>query len=139
MKSLRHLIARALCLSLMLTLLCSFTQDDKNIRTTEDGTIVVNTKKLGSKIFGYRDWTPVDVYVKDGRILKVEALENYETPAYFEIITTTGLLDRWNGLTLKEAADLHVDASSGATISSKAIIGNVQAAITYLLGLKEGK
>lgn len=139
MKTRFTLPALLLCAAAALFVLSSSTlvpssQDDPHRRVLEDGTVVVNTTKLGGKFCGYRDITPVEVYVKDGVVRKVEVLENYETPAYFEMVTVSGLLEKWNGLTLKDADKLHVDAVSGATMSSESIIGNVKSAITYLLG-----
>ncbi len=138
MKNNKSLPLHLLGAALALLTLASFTliptsQDDPHKRVLEDGTVVVNTTKLGGKFCGYRDITPVEVYVKDGVVRKVEVLENYETPAYFEMVTAAGLLDKWNGLTLEKADKLQVDAVSGATFSSESIIGNVKAAITYLL------
>lgn len=126
---LSFVVVSALCI----VFLSSFIPQDENKTVLEDGTIVVNTTKLGAKIYGFRDTTPIKVYVKDGKISKIEAMENYETPQYFEIVTSSGLLEKWNGKTLKQASEMEVDAVSGATYSSNAIIENVKAAVNYLL------
>ena len=47
-------------------------------------------------------------------------------------VIKSGLLSSWNGLTPKEGRELKVDAVSGATFSSDAIIRNVRAGLRYL-------
>ena len=48
-----------------------------------DGTYVVNTTTLASDVKGYRSTTPLNIYIKNGKVEKVEALKNQETPKYF--------------------------------------------------------
>ena len=74
--------------------------------------------------------TPVKVYVKAGKVLKVEALENEETPKYFDMVVK-GLLKKWNGLPVKTAEKQKVDVVTGATVSSEAVIENVRRGISY--------
>ena len=64
---------------------------------------------------------------KESRIIKVIALKNDETPQFFELVTKAGILDSWNGMLPKEVAGKKVDAVTGATYSSKGIIGSMQA------------
>ncbi len=64
---------------------------------------------------------------KESRIFKVIALKNDETPQFFELVTKAGILDSWNGMLPKEVAGKKVDAVTGATYSSKGIIGSMQA------------
>jgi uncharacterized protein with FMN-binding domain len=40
-------------------------------------------------------------------------------------------LEKWNGKTVKDARTLQVDAVTGATYSSEAVIQNVQMALDY--------
>ena len=44
---------------------------------------VVNTEKLGKEVMGYAGTTPVEIYVVDGKIDKIVALPNQETPSFF--------------------------------------------------------
>ena len=108
-------------------------------KVLEDGTVVVNTTTIGKKIFGFRDTTPLEIFLKDGKIVKVEALPNYETPNYFQMLKDAKLFDSWNGLTPEKALDKEVDAVSGATYSSKAVIDNVREGMKFLLGKTEKK
>ncbi len=102
------------------------------IATEADGTIVVNTMPLGKekKIVGYAGFVPLKIYVKNGVVQKVEALENSETPDFFN--NAKSIIDSWNGKTVDEALALKVDAVSGATLSSNAIKKNVKVGLQYL-------
>lgn len=94
-----------------------------SIRTEADGTIVVNTTSMGGNITGYAGTVPVEIRIKDGIVVSVDALPNKETPEFFDEAKT--LLGNWKGKSISEARRLKVDAVSGATFSSKAIIANV--------------
>ena len=94
-----------------------------------DGTLVINTTLLGKDIAGYAGAVPVEITIKDGVVVEVKALENTETPPFFE--RAAALLTAWNGKTVEEALAMEVDAVSGATFSSRAIIDNVRAGLQY--------
>lgn len=102
---------------------------DKNI-TKENGMYVVNTTAIGKKINGNAGNTPLKIYIKGEKIEKIEALVNQETPSFFAPVKKQ-LLNKWNGKTVKEAAKMKVDAISGATLSSNAVIKNVQLGLEY--------
>ena len=57
------------------------------------------------------------------------ALKNSETPDFFS--HASSLLTRWNGKSIDEAAKMKVDGVSGATFSSRGIIGNMQRGLQY--------
>ena len=101
-------------------------------RIISDSVLVVNTTALGKNIIGYSGITPVEIYVTNGKVSKVKPLPNIESPGYFWSVVKSGLLSSWNGLTPKEGRELKVDAVSGATFSSDAIIRNVRAGLKYL-------
>jgi len=98
------------------------------LRTSGD-TLIVNTAYIGRDIEGYAGQVPMELSVKDGRVVKVEAMDNSETPSFFEE-AIGGLAKQWDGMTVAEALEKQVDAVSGATYSSNAIIGNVRLALT---------
>lgn len=103
---------------------------DVGVMTTlPDGTVVVNTTTLGKAYIGYAGQTPLEIYIKDGKIAKIEPLDNSETPDFFD--NAKVILSQWQGKTVDEAQQLNVDAVSGATFSSRAIIGNVKAGLQY--------
>lgn len=103
-------------------------QSVSDIKISAD-TVTINTSSLCPDITGYAGPVPVEINIASGRIVSVMPLDNAETPSFFKKVTSSGLPDRWTGLTPSEAASLHVDAVAGATYSSHALIANVQAGI----------
>lgn len=79
------------------------------------------------RVEGYNDVINTAVVLVDGRISGVAIGKNAETPRFLERVRRGGLLERWNGRRLSEAAGLEVDAVTGATYSSEAIKGEVRA------------
>ena len=98
--------------------------------TKEDGMTVINTTSIGKNVEGYNGTTPLKIFIKKNKVVKIEALKNQETPKYF-IKVKKALLDKWNGLKVKEAKNLKVDAVTGATYSSDAVIENVKLGLDY--------
>lgn len=97
-----------------------------------DGSFIVNTKPLAKDVQGYGGPVPLRIHVsKDGVVAAIEAEPNAETPDFFNQAKL--LLTRWQGKTVDEAmAETDkVDAVSGATFSSKAIIANMQRGLVY--------
>ena len=111
--------------------LTSQTSDDP-IMTKEKDVTVINTTSLATDIEGYVGCTPVKVYIKGGKVLRVEALENEETPKYFDMVEK-GLMKKWNGMPVKTAEKCKVDVVTGATVSSEAVIENVRRGISYYI------
>ena len=97
--------------------------------TKKGGVTTINTTTLAQKVEGYNGATPVMITIKKGRVEKVEALQNEETPRYMAKVKKAGLLERWNGKKVKDAIKMDVDVVTGATYSSKAIIENVRAGL----------
>ncbi len=106
--------------------------------TLNDGVRVINSTSLAKSIIGFGGRTPVKVYVKDDVIHKVELEPNSETPSFIDEVIKSGLLKSWDGMKLSKAATQNIDAVSGATYSSIAIIGNVQAAAQYGANVEPG-
>ena len=102
------------------------------ILTKQKDITIINTTDLASDIEGYAGCTPVKVYIQGGKVLRVEALENEETPKYFDMVEK-GLMKKWNGKTVAAAEKLKVDAVTGATVSSEAVIENVRRGIGYYI------
>lgn len=112
----------------MLLTLASYADD---VMTKQaDGTYVVNTTTL-CQTRGYQSTTPVEVYIKSG---KVVPLKNGETPGYFKR-AAKGLLGLFEGLKVSKAQELtevsKVDGCTGATMSTKALQQNIKAALEY--------
>lgn len=115
---------------LLALVLMSFTQD--NPISEEQGMIVVNTSTLCPNIKGYADAVPVKIYIKGGKIEKIKSLHNAETPKFWALIKKE-MMPKWEGMDVKKAAKAKVDAVTGATMSSKALLKNVQAGCDYYL------
>lgn len=104
-------------------------QNTDTLRTLPNGDMVVNTTTLTPKVMGYGGAVPVEIYIHQDRIEKIVPLKNSETPEFFDQAKT--LLSQWTGKSIEEASKVKVDAVSGATFSSKALINNVEAGLAY--------
>ena len=111
-------------------LLLGCTSSD-GVLTKKKGVYTVDTTTLSADVKGYNGPTPVLITIEKDKIVKVEALENNETPRFFERMTKGGMLDRWNGMTVDEALNAKVDVVAGATFSSNAIAENVRLGLKY--------
>ncbi|MCQ2308391.1 MAG: FMN-binding protein [Bacteroidales bacterium] len=87
----------------------------------------IYTQPLCSGIIGYNDIVPLKITMTDGKISDIEILDNRETPRYMKRVVEGGLVEKFHGLTPSEAVDFDVDAVSGATFTSNAIIKSVRA------------
>lgn len=117
----------------------SVAQGSDTLEVQPDGTFVVNTRVLAKDVQGYGGPVPLKIHIdKDGRLTAIEAEPNAESPSFFD--HAKELFSRWQGKTIDEAMAEDVDAVSGATFSSKAIIRNVQRGLTYAKqhGLADG-
>ena len=92
-------------------------------------TLVVNTTDLCKDIVGYNGPTPLKITIVDNVVASVEALPNVETPRFFDLVLAGGLLNAVVGKTPAEAAEMPLDAVSGATYSSNAVIANLRAGL----------
>lgn len=104
-------------------------KQDDGVITKREGMTVVNTTSLSKNVKGFKGSTPVKIYIKKDKVVKVEALPNKETPNFFE--KAKSVLATWEGKAVKKAVVQDVDGVSGATFSSKALIKNVQLGLQY--------
>ncbi len=117
----------------------SVAQGSDTLSVQPDGTFVVNTRVLAKDVQGYGGPVPLKIHIdKDGRLTAIEAEPNAESPSFFD--RAKELFSRWQGKTIDEAMAEDVDAVSGATFSSKAIIRNMQRGLAYAKqhGLADG-
>lgn len=103
---------------------------DKVMTKMADGTFVVNTTSLAKDVKGYKGTTPLNIHIKNGKVVKVEALGNMETPKYFAIVKTK-IMTKWDGQTISKARKMEVDTKTGATYSSKSVVENVRRGLDY--------
>lgn len=114
--------------------LCALTASADEVMTkTADGTYIVNTTTL-CKARGFRAETPVEVHIKAGKVVKVVALKNQETPTIFSRIRKN-LLPLYDNMKISKATKqteiAKVDGCTGATLSLKAVQKNIKSAIDY--------
>lgn len=113
----------------VLTLLTSATLSGDAVMTKEGKTTVVNTTTLTKNVKGFRGPTPVKIYIKGNKIQKVEPLQNQETPKFFARAKT--VLAKFEGKSVSKVSKMEVDAKTGATFSTKALVKNVQEGVKY--------
>lgn len=95
-----------------------------------DGTYIVNTTTIAKDVKGFKGATPLKIFIKSNKIVKVEALSNHESPNFFSKVKQ-GLLNKWNNMKVSKAAKTEIDGVTGATFSSKAVKENVKRGIIY--------
>lgn len=88
--------------------------------------VIISTAPYAPDIKGFAGPTPLYIYVSnEGKVKQIVAADNADTPNFFDGAFTS-LAPQWRDKSLEQAATLKVDAVSGATFSSNAIIANVQ-------------
>lgn len=118
------------CSVLLMSLVLMSAKKNDNIMVKEKGVYIVNTTTLAKDVMGYEGPTPLKVYIKDGKIQKIEFLENNETPKYWNAVKNH-MQNKWDGMTVKDAKTKEVDGRTGATFSSDAVKKNVKLAVEY--------
>ena len=101
------------------------------VMTKKKGVYTIDTTTLSQDVKGYNGPTPLMITIEKDKVVKVEALENAETPRFFERMTKGGMLNRWDGMTVDEALNAKVDVVAGATYSSNAVAENVRLGLNY--------
>ncbi|MDE6485696.1 MAG: FMN-binding protein [Duncaniella sp.] len=110
--------------------------DTDTMTVMPDGNIVIHAAPFAKSNIGYAGPVPLDIYIHDGKIAQIEPLPNSETPSFFN--RTKVLFSKWEGQSPDRAAKLHVDAVTGATYTSMAIINNVNDGLDYYLNIEGG-
>ena len=100
------------------------------MKKEKDGTYVVNTTTLAKDVEGYNGSTPVEVYIKKNKIVKVVPLKSQEGPKYVAKVKK-GMLPKYEGMSVKKGAVADVDAVTGATFTSNAIHENVKRGVDF--------
>lgn len=111
----------------------------EHITTLDDSTQVVTTTKLAADVIGYSGTTPLEIHIKQGRITAIVLLQDLhgETNSYY--VEAADNLDwtAFEGKHLREAANANVDAVSGATLTSNALIENVRLGIAHAIAQQD--
>lgn len=114
--------------AVMLGAALGFMPTDQNM-TKANGQTVVNTTNISRTVRGLNGPTPLKIYINKDKITKIETLSNRETPDFFN--RAKAVLKQYEGKSVKKALSTKVDAVSGATYSSKALIKNVEQGLKY--------
>ena len=122
----RKLLATILILCAAATVLAA----DKVIRKQNNGTFVVNTSTIAKDVRGYNGPTPLEIHIKDDRIVKIIILSNNETRNYFERVKKN-LMSKWIGMKVNKVLSTDIDAVTGATYTSDAVTENMKRALEY--------
>lgn len=106
------------------------------IQHLDDGSTIVNTAQLGLDIRGYNGPVPLKIRLDpSGKVASIAVLDNSESPKFLQHVLDGGLLEQWIGRNAGQIlAAPDIDAVSGATYTSKAIIANVRAGLATALG-----
>lgn len=90
---------------------------------------IISSCTFADQYSGYAGQTPVAIFLDDSNMITgVKLLQNGETRRFINRIENSGFFDQWNGKYITDL-DISADAVSGATMSSSAIIKNVDAAL----------
>lgn len=101
----------------------------ESVMQKDGDTTIVNTQQLGKNVRGYRGATPLKIYIRKNKVIKVEALANHETPKFFA--KAKAILAKYEGASTKKAARMQVDGVSGATFTSKSLKKNMELGLNY--------
>ena len=130
MMNMKKMMLLAAFAALLLSIgLVSSTRGARSAGQAPADTLVINTTDLCKHVIGYDGPTPLVIKVVDGVVASVEALPNTESPSYFDRVIKGGLLKAVVGKKVDEAAKMKLDAVSGATYSSEAVIENLRAGL----------
>ena len=100
------------------------------MRKEKDGTYVVNTTTLAADVEGYNGPTPVEVYIRKNKIVKVVPLKSQEGPKYVAKVKKD-MLPKYEQMNVKKGTVQDVDAVTGATFTSQAVQENIRRAVDY--------
>jgi len=96
----------------------------------ENGEILgalLNTSPLSDQIKGRAGVVPVLIAIDNKQVVKgIRLLTNSETPGMVRRIKEKGFLSSWNGIDVGKAANMDIDAVSGASLTSNAVKAGVK-------------
>ena len=147
LSKLKHITSLLICLALISVVAIkrdnrvmgySFFSDKHSVQNEaiiqQNGYTIINTTDIIDGIKGFADATPLEIHINDKAIIeKVIPLKNSESPRFFKRLSDNNIYDNWVGLTPKQALDFKVDAVSGATKSSNAVIATFNGAMQYVV------
>ena len=121
---------KKIVLGILLMAVCMASYADDVMKKEKDGTYIVNTTTLAQDVKGYMGATPVEVYIKKNKIVKVVMLKSQETPKYNKRVKKN-MLPLYEGVKITKKSTVDVDGVTGATFTSNAVKENVKRALQY--------
>lgn len=121
---------KKIVLGILSMAVCMASYADDVMKKEKDGTYVVNTTTLAQDVKGYMGATPVEVYIKKNKIVKVVMLKSQETPKYNARVKKN-MLPLYEGVKITKKSTVDVDGVTGATFTSNAVKENVKRALQY--------
>ena len=127
----KSLIMKKTFITLLLMTAFIATEAQQVMRKEKDGTYIVNTTTIAYDVEGYAGPTPVEVYIKKNKIVKVVPLKTMDGPKYVAKVKN-GMLTKYEGMKIEKKASLpKVDGVTGATFTSDAMREHINRAIAY--------
>lgn len=93
---------------------------------------VIDTREIAADIKGYGGNTPLRITVSNGKVYMIDAQKNAETPEFFSQVEDK-LLQQYIGMTPEEVLQSQIDAVSGATLSSRAVMETMERGMAYAI------
>lgn len=99
---------------------------------------VIFTSPACDDIKGFGGTVPFAIiFTPKNKIRELYLLPNSETASWIDKLNSQDFFSTWNGLTCKEASQKQVDAVSGATFTSTAVIKSVNKRLSVFAATKE--
>lgn len=111
------------------------TETKRGVWTASDGTVVLNTIAFTHDVYGHGGLLPIFIAIdKQGVIMQIIISKNSESTEFLETIIQKQIPERWIGKDLNQVLETPVDAVSGATTTSMAIIKSVKQTLGSYVG-----
>lgn len=110
-----------------------------NLQSEYIGCLLVSAD-IGIKVYGYAGEIPLIIAIdKQNKVVGLVVPSHNETPGFFAQVENSGLLIAWNNSHINNALKLKVDAVSGATYTSQAIITVVKKTLSWYANVEENR
>ncbi|MGL4993007.1 MAG: 4Fe-4S binding protein [Bacteroidales bacterium] len=115
---------------------CEKGESELYMMFSQDGSLLgyaVESSPYSDEFIGYAGPTPVLIGLDTNKVVVgVEIMPNDETPSFVRRVKRGALFDSWTGLTVDQAISQEVDAVSGATMTSDAVISSLRKRLSML-------
>lgn len=102
---------------------------------SNDGGVILNSAAFTKEVYGFGGLIPLFISIdKSGVIKNILVSQNDETPSFLERVIEADIPGRWIGKHVEQTKRMEVDAISGATYTSNAIIQSVEQTLHAYMG-----